>query len=453
MSIFRTAYKYLTTWMSDSNHKPLLIRGARQVGKTTLIREFSVNFTNYIELNLERESDKLLFTIDDIDKLLNAIYLKKNIKLRAGTTLIFIDEIQEEPRAIQKLRFFYEEHPELYIVAAGSLIEFALKQIPSFPVGRIDYLYLYPINFDEYLGALNNDLAQEALAQIPVPDYAHSSLLELFHNYALVGGMPEVVDTYVKNPLTTDLANFYNKLWQSYKDDIEKYAKNNTEKKVIRHIVASAPYQLDRIKFEGFGNSNYKSREVSEALNALDLAKVIQLIYSSTSIEAPIVSDLKKRPILQFIDSGLLNHILLLQGEIITLNDLSNLYRGRIIHHLVNQELISIHNEISYKPNFWVREKRTSNSEVDLIYRSGNKVIPIEIKSGKSGTLRSLHQFVDRAPHPYAVRMYAGEFKVEYTKTPAGTPYILMNLPYYLGTKIPQYLEYFIENYGLKKDN
>jgi len=449
MSIFRTAYKYLTTWMSDSNHKPLLIRGARQVGKTTLIREFSVNFTNYIELNLERESDKLLFTIDDIDKLLSAIYLIKNIKLQSGTTLIFIDEIQEEPRAIQKLRFFYEEHPELYIVAAGSLVEFALKQIPSFPVGRIDYLYLYPINFDEYLGALNNDLAQEALAQIPAPDYAHSSLLELFHNYALVGGMPEVVDTYVNNPLTTDLANFYNKLWQSYKDDIEKYAKNNTEKKVIRHIVASAPYQLDRIKFEGFGNSNYKSREVSEALNALDLAKVIQLIYSSTSIEAPIVSDLKKRPILQIIDSGLLNHILLLQGEIITLNDLSNLYRGRIIHHLVNQELISIHNEISYKPNFWVREKRTSNSEVDLIYRSGNIVIPIEIKSGKSGTLRSLHQFVDRAPHPYAVRMYAGEFKIEHTKTPAGTPYILMNLPYYLGTKIPQYLKYFIDNYSL----
>ncbi|MCK5857225.1 MAG: ATP-binding protein [Bacteroidales bacterium] len=447
MSIYRTLYQRLYTWKDELDHKPVLIRGARQVGKTTLVRSFSKEFANYIELNLEREADRELFKLDDTGKLLNAIYLHKEIKLNSGNTLLFIDEIQEEPKAIQQLRYFYEDFPELYIVAAGSLLEFALRNVPSFPVGRIEYMYLHPINFEEYLGALENTLAQEALATVPVPSYAHTILLRHFHDYALVGGMPEIVNNYSQSKSFLGLSKQYNSLWQSYKDDIEKYAKNDSEKKVIRHIMATAPYQLDRIKFEGFGNSNYKSREVSEALNALDLARVIQMVNATTSIEAPIMPDIKKRPILQFIDSGLLSHILLLQGEMIKLSDLSNFYRGRIIHHLVNQELISIHQDIFYKPNFWVREKKTSNSEVDLVCRHENMIIPIEIKSGKAGTLRSLHQFVERAPHHYAIRMYANEFSVEHTKTPSGTPYVLMNLPYYLGTQIPKYMEYFVNNY------
>jgi len=145
----------------------------------------------------------------------------------------------------------------------------------------------------------------------------------------------------------------------------------------------------------------------------------------------------------------MLNQILLLQAEMIGLNDLDDLYRGKIIEHLVYQELISIHDETAYKPHFWVREERDSNSEVDLVYRYGKYIIPLEIKSGKQGRLRSLHQFVERSNHPYAVRLYAGEFKIEKAKTPGGVPYLLMNLPYYLGTKIPEYIEYFLKEYTL----
>lgn len=445
MKIQRKSYARLIEWKEDPNRKPLLLRGARQVGKTTLVREFANEFTNYIELNLERESDINLFQTDDIDKLLNAAFLLKGIQPSKSPTLLFIDEIQESPKAIQLLRYFHEEKPELFVIAAGSLLEFALNKVPSFPVGRIEYLYIHPLNFEEFLGAIGNKGALDVLQTIPIPDYAHSILLNLFNEYAVIGGMPEVVKNYVKNKNISSLSKTYNRLWQSYKDDVAKYASTEIERKIIRHVIDIAPYETDRVKFEGFGKSNYKSREVGEALRALDLAKIIQLVYPTTMVDSPIIPDLKKRPRLQFLDTGMLNQILLLQGEMILLKDLNDFHRGKIIQHLVSQELISIHDETPYKPHFWVREEKDSNSEVDIIYQSGKYLFPIEIKSGKQGTLRSLHQFVERTNHPYAVRLYAGDFSIEEAKTPAGKSYYLMNLPYYLAAKLPDYLSYFMK--------
>jgi len=449
MILLRRTYQKLIEWKESSSRKPLLLRGARQVGKTTLVKQFAGEFTNFIELNLERDADRKLFQIDDIDKILNAAYLLKGLSPNSKSTLLFIDEIQESPKAIQLLRYFYEEKPELYVIAAGSLLEFALKEVPNFPVGRIEYLYLHPLNFDEFLHAIKHNNAIDILKTTPLPDYAHNIMLDLFHDYAIIGGMPEIVATYIETKNIAALSKIYNSLWQAYKDDVEKYARNNTDRKIIRHVIETAPNETNRVKFEGFGKSNYRSREVGEALRALDLAKIIRLIYPSTSLAPPITTDYKKRPRLQFLDTGLLNQILLLQAEMIGLNDLDDLYRGKIIEHLVYQELISIHDETNYKPHFWVREERKSNSEVDLVYRHEKYIIPLEIKSGKQGRLKSLHQFIERSNHPYAVRLYAGEFKVEKTKTPEGTPYLLMNLPYYLGTKIPDYIEYFVKKYTL----
>ena len=159
--------------------------------------------------------------------------------------------------------------------------------------------------------------------------------------------------------------------------------------------------------------------------------------------------DYKKRPRLQFLDTGMLNQILMLQPEIIALKHLDGFHRGKIIQHLVSQELISIHEDIAYTPNFWVREEKNSNAEVDLVYQFDHFMIPIEVKAGKQGMLKSLHQFVERTPHPYAVRIYAGKFEIQRAKTPEGTPYLLMSMPYYLTTVLPQYLQYFITNYKL----
>lgn len=447
MTIKRQAYQYLSSWKQNQKRKPLLVRGARQVGKTTLVKTFAAEFTTYIELNLERESDKALFEIDDINDLMNAIYLQKKISADPLSTLLFIDEIQESPKALQQLRYLHEEKPELYIIAAGSLLEFALKSVPSFPVGRVDYLYLYPLNFIEYLGAIKHEQALNVFATLPVPEYAHTTLLNLFHDYALIGGMPEIVNNYIENKDIVGLSKGYKKLWQSYKDDVAKYGKNDTDKKIIRHVIETAPQETDRIKFEGFGNSNYRSREVGEALRSVDLARVIQLVYPSTSLSPPLIADFKKRPRLQFLDTGMLNNILGLQADMIAVDDLSDFYCGKIIQHLVCQELISIHDEVAFNPHFWVRENKDSNAEVDLIYAYGKYIIPIEVKSGKQGTLKSLHQFINRCDHKYAIRLFGGKFSVEEHKTPGEEkPYLLLNLPYYLGVKLPEYIKWFVEN-------
>jgi uncharacterized protein len=449
MELSRSAYSVLQKWKSSNNRKPLLIRGARQVGKTTLVRQFAKEFDYYLELNLEREKEKSLFEIDDVNSILNAAYLLKGKTVGKGSILLFIDEIQESPKAIALLRYFFEERSDIYIIAAGSLLEFALRSVANFPVGRISYLYLSPFNFEEYLLAINNIPAIEAINNVPVPEFAHATLLNIFHEYALVGGMPEVVANFAEHKNISLISPIYKELWRAYKDDFEKYARNDSERKIMRHIVDSAPGETDRIKFEGFGQSNYRSREVGEALRALDLANVIRLIYPTKALSPPVVADRKKRPRLQFLDTGLLNNALSLQGEILQIDDINNLHRGKIAQHLVTQQLISIETDERYEPHFWVREEKDTSSEVDLVYQYGKYVVPIEVKSGKQGKLRSLHQFIERANHPYAVRMHAGQFNVEKVKTPNGVPYLLMNMPYYLATKIPEYIGYFINNYRL----
>ncbi len=449
MSLKRNAYKKLLEWRLSENHLPLLLRGARQVGKTTLVRDFSKEFTHYLELNLERDLDKTIIDkTDNVKDLLNAIALYKKVNLTKKPTLLFIDEIQESPKAIQLLRYFLEDLPHIYVIAAGSLLEFALKKVPSFPVGRIDYLHLNPINFDEYLNNTNSS-AKNLLDQIPIPKYAHELILKEFHRYAIIGGMPQVVSNYVEDENISDLKIIYRRLWQAYKDDVEKYANSSTQKTIIRHIIDSAPNELDRIKFEGFGQSNYNSKEVGEGLRTLNLSRIIQLIYPTTNLEPPLTPNLKKRPRLQFLDTGLLNQVLNIQGEMIGLDDLNSLFKGRIIQHLVYQEFLSIHDFPGFIPHFWVREEKDGNAEVDLIVQHKNLLIPVEVKSGKTGTLRSLHQFIDRCNHSFAIRLYAGNLSVESAKTPKGKEYTLLNLPYYLATKLPEYIEYLVD---LNKD-
>jgi predicted AAA+ superfamily ATPase len=250
----------------------------------------------------------------------------------------------------------------------------------------------------------------------------------------------------LENKYLADLPSVYESIWRSYLDDVSKYAKNTSENKIIKHIINTAPKYVDqRINFQNFGNSNYRSREVSEAFYSLNAAKIIQLVYPTTSLENPVESDLKKSPRLQFLDTGIVNHSLNIQAELLALKDLSSAYKGAIIPHLITQELISLFETTPYQAHFWVREKRQSSAEVDLVWSHSPYLIPIEIKSGKTGTLRSLHQFIDACNHNFAVRIYGGKFSIEEHKTIAGKPFVLMNLPYYLGTKINEYIKYFIE--------
>ena len=454
MSFNRVIKKHLKKWKNRELKKPLILRGARQVGKTTLINDFAKNYQYSFLLNLERKEDLQYFEkYDNVKDILEALFLAKKIPLeKHKKSLLFIDEIQEYPQAIELLRYFYEDFPQLDIIAAGFLLEFALKEVIRYPVGRIEFLYLYPLNFMEYLEAIDHKLAFKELLNIPIKSTVHQNLLEHFHSYLIIGGMPEVVQTFINEESFTGLARIYESIISTYKEDIQKYSTNASERKILSFLMESAHLYLDkRIKLENFGKSNYKAREIGEAFTKLEYAKIIQLIYPTTELESPLKKNRRKSPRMQFLDSGLVNYALDIQGEMIGVDDFSSMYKGAIISHIITQEIISL-NQLSHKlPEFWVRDKAQSSAEVDLVLSYREKVIPIEIKSGKAGTLRSLHQFIDRANHPYAIRIYAGEYKIERYKTPSGTPYILMNLPYYLGTQIRHYIKYFIENHKLEQ--
>lgn len=446
--IKRNIYQNLQKWKENPSRKPLIIRGARQVGKTTLINSFAEGYEHKILLNLEKQSDKKFFEeFENVNNIIDVLLLKSNLTTEdIDGMLLFIDEIQESPKAIKLLRYFYEEFPQIQVIAAGSLLEFALKDIENFPVGRVEYLYLHPMNFLEYLNAFERSNALEQMNKIPVEKKAHSILMELFNDYAIIGGMPEIIKTYAAKNSLADLPRIYESLWETFKDDMTKYASNKTEMNVMRHIVNSAYLNLDeRVKFQSFGNSNYRSREVGEAMRTLEKARFLFLMYPTTGVKVPIKPDLKKSPRLQFLDTGLINYKNGIQAELLSLKDLSSFYKGYLIPHIVTQEIISINNFSNTKPNFWVREKTQSSAEVDLLIQFDGKVIPVEIKSGSVGKLRSLHQFMERTDHNYAVRIYGGEFSIQKVKTPNKKEFMLMNLPYYLGTKIFDYLEYFLE--------
>ena len=363
-------------------------------------------------------------------------------------TLLFIDEIQEEPQAIQMLRFFYEELPDLHVIAAGSLLEQSLHKVKSIPVGRVKFLYIHPMSFLEFLKANNREALIDGLSEVPVSKAVHYNAMEWFHKYALVGGMPEVIQEYAKERNVFSLPGIYESIWATYRENVVKYARNANEEKVIKHIMQTAPLYLgQRITFQGFGSSNYKSREVSECFRALDQAKVIQLIYPSTTVDSPIITDSKKSPRLQFLDTGVLNYALDLLSHLLSVEDLSTTYKDALLPHLITQELISLQEEQFVKPNFGVRQKKGSQAKVDLVYPYHGLIIPIEIKSGKAGKLRSLHQFIDRSPHPYAIRMYADLLCIENHTTPKGKPFVLINLPYYLTEYLDSYLDYVTKKF------
>lgn len=455
MEYKRNIEKKLFFWKNKEGRKPLILRGARQIGKSTIVRKFGELFDHYIELNLERAEDAKYFeTTDSVLNIFEVIALQRGVTLKKNQqVLLFIDEIQERPKAIQMLRYFFEDLPHIHLIAAGSLLEFALGDVKQFPVGRIEYLYMHPFNFQEFLWAAGNEPLTKEFDSLPVKPLAHDLLVKRFHQFCIIGGMPEVVKRFFSDGDMTRVRAIYNSIWNTYKTDVEKYASNKTELQIMRHILKTAPVYLDqRITFQNFGNSNYRSREVGEAFRNLDAAGLIRLIYPTTSYTAPVITDYKKSPRLQFLDTGIVNNALGIQGELIPMKDFSNAYRGALIPHVITQELMSLNDENDERPQFWVRDKAQSSAEIDLVFRYESLLIPIEIKSGSTGSMKSLHYFINHVEHNFAIRIYGGAFSIEEHKTPEGKFFKLMNLPYYLGTKIPEYVSYFLEQVGYKKE-
>lgn len=446
--INRALIKNLREWATENDRKPLILRGARQVGKTTLIRQFAKEFDQYIELNLEKIEDKQLFEEDyPFPKLLDAIFFLKNADKKSQKTLLFIDEIQNSPKAVSRLRYFYEEAKFLYVVAAGSLLESLIDKKITFPVGRVDFLPVRPCSFEEYLGAVGEQKSLDLINNLSVPDFAHDKVKSLFNDYTIVGGLPEILNNYAENHDLVVLKKIYERLIVSYQDDVEKYADTQLQENTIRRIIDSAfQYAGKRITFENFDGSNYRSRDVGDAFRALEKTMLLKLSYPVTAVKLPIEEKRKRSPKLVLLDTGLVNYSAGLQKVLLISKIIDDVYQGRIAEQITAQELLAHNLSVRAKLCFWTREERSAQAEIDFVLPIRDMLIPIEVKSGASGSLRSLHQFIKIAPHDIAVRVYSGKLNIEDSKTVEGKKFKLINLPFYLVGRIEQVLESFMQN-------
>ncbi len=449
---YRNLLKELEAWRISPGRKPLVIRGARQVGKTTLVHEFGKQFRQYIYVNLEHDKDARLFDrTDDVHQLLKQIFLEKRLQWQhINETLLFIDEIQESPKVVNQLRYFKEEVPELAVIAAGSMLESLLGKSVRFPVGRVEYKVLRPVSFEEYLLALGENLLLEAYRKTPVEKYAEPVLREAFHTYALLGGLPEIINHYITHRDLTALGPVYDALISSYLQDAEKYAKNEQQLQIIRFAIHQAMFKAgQRISFQQFGHSNYSSKVIGEVLRALEKAHLVHILYPATDTKLPLEPDYKKTPRIQFLDTGLINYFAGVQNDILGTKDLSSLHQGKLIEHLVGQELLSFQSLSLSKLHFWVRQKKQSDAEIDFLYPYRSKLVPVEVKSGPKGHLKSLFVFIEESSIHYAIRFYAGSRQLDTLTTRNGKKFYLLSLPYFLGARIEHYLKWLHDEHDL----
>lgn len=432
----------LLKWSSRADRKPLVLRGARQVGKTTVVNKFGEQFDNYLYINLEKSSAKqLIESTDDVKKLMPLIFLYCNKPQKTGRTLLFIDEIQTSSLALSLLRYFYEESPEIFVIAAGSLLETLLDKHVSLPVGRVEYMSIHPCSFTEYLTAIDKGRFVELITKAELPNAFHEEILHYFNLYALIGGMPEVVARYAANTDIVSLSRIYNQILNGYKNDVEKYAETNKQAQVIRYILDEGwAFAGQAITLGGFAASAYKARETGEAFRTLNKAMLLELVYPTTNVILPAVSDLKKSPKLFWLDAGLVNYASGIQKEYLLNKDLMDTWRGMAAEQIVAQELKALNFEVGMKRNYWMRNKRGSTAEVDFIIVFDGKIIPIEVKSGHNAHLKSIHQFMNETNHDVAIRIWSGMYSIDKVKTIFGKEFRLINLPFYLISALPNVL-------------
>lgn len=438
--IKRNLLEDLRRWAQKTNRKPLVIRGARQVGKTTLVKEFSREFDAFIMLNLEHGEDSKIFDMADTPQkvmdFLSLTRLKDVARPDSRRILLFIDEIQSQPKAIGMLRYFYEEMPQLFVIAAGSRLQELFKTGVSFPVGRVEYMSMRPCFFDEFLGGMGLDGLRDCVTEAKVDPLLHDELSKLFQTYALVGGMPEIIGEYSSTMSIASVSPLYRGLLQSYDEDVEKYAVSSSQVAVLRHILRNGwGHAGQTVTFARFGGSSYTSTAVHQAFELLEKAFLVSLDYPVTSVRMPMQPSITRSPKLIWLDTGLVNFSAGIQVEYLSNVSLADVWRGHAAEQIVGQELWQpLDRNYADMQSYWVRDKRGSNAEVDFVFPFQGMVIPIEVKSGTNAHLRSMHSFMTgEGASDIGVRVWPGPFSVDEVRIPdTQSTYRLVNLPFYL---------------------
>ncbi len=394
--MIRIISEKLNEWKNNLYRKPLILRGARQVGKTYVIKEFGKNnYRNFHLIDLERNPElEIVFSKNkDPKRIISELELFLNKQINIKTDLLFIDEIQNVPEALVALRYFYEELPELNLITAGSLLEFALKDI-SFPVGRVETISMHPMNFEEFLMAQNKNILLKQLnsAIKSQSDNFHNLILEELKKYFLIGGMPEAVKVFKETESFIPVNRVHTVLLETYRQDFSKYAGRSNRRCLDEVLISSAKNVGKQTKYVNMAK-DFSIPTIKNAYNLLLNAKVINKVESCNPSGLPLGSDVSAKIFKTiFLDIGLMNKVCELSLNIENLeNDLLSLYKGALAEQFVGQEMLSA----GFKQLFyWNRNAKNSTAEVDYLYSKENSIVPIEVKSGPSGKLKSMHMIL-----------------------------------------------------------
>lgn len=411
--MYRNIEQILKKWKNQPNRMPIILRGARQVGKSFIIEKFGKeNFENTVVCNFEFRPELInCFSSLDPKVICSKLEIAFKIPITPGKTLLFLDEIQNCPKAIIALRYFKEQFSELHVISAGSLLEFALQEEQfSFPVGRVQFLYLKPLSFFEFLINQNHKKLIEYIESIDVSTkidtFIHEELLKLVRLYFLIGGMPAVVNCFLNTNSFLECQILSTGILETYRSDFSKYA-TKTQYKYLQKAFEKTPGLISQHFKYTLISSEYRSIDLKRALEQLGWAGLLYQVHASSASGIPIHAQKKENKFkLLFLDLGLVNSANRLDLQTIWDSDLLQINSGSLAEQFVGQELLAYADpHLSTELFYWERDKKGSMAEVDYIVQAGTFIIPIEVKAGTTGSLRSMTQFLEEKKQPFGVRI------------------------------------------------
>jgi hypothetical protein len=435
MYIQRKIDDVLLTWQRSSSRKPLLIRGARQVGKSTAVRNLSKQFDYFIEINFDEQPEylNLFANTSDIGDLIEQLAIITQTEIIEGRTLVFLDEIQASLPAISKLRYFYEKKPNLHVIAAGSLLEFALSELPSFGVGRVRSLFMYPFSFIEFLGALNEkplaSMIQQSNSQSPINPIFHEKLKIYFKKFLIIGGMPQAVQTYVAKGDLLEVQRILDDLIIAIQADFVKY-KRQIPPTNIKSVFESIVKQVGT-KFKYSNDlTSLTNPMIKQVIDLLEMAGLVYQVKHSSSNGIPLGAEANPKKIkLLIFDTGIYQRILGLDvASLLLKDDIEVINKGNIAELFVGLELLKSNDAYEKTAlHYWHREAKNSQAEVDYVIQNQDFIFPVEVKAGTKGAMQSMHLFMDEKKSRYGLRLSLENF-TEYEKVKVLPLYAVSNI-------------------------
>jgi uncharacterized protein len=406
--------KELNNWANDASHKVLLLRGARQVGKSSAVRNLGKNFEHFVELNFEKDEAirNLFLSAKSLNpkQLCDKISAITQIPIIPNRTLLFLDEIQACLPAISSLRYFFEEYPELHVVAAGSLLEFALAELPSFGVGRIRSVFMYPFSFYEYLDACGYGILCENIKKSGIDgsldEVLHQKVLENLRVFLIIGGMPEVVASYAAGGDMYHCQLILDDLINSFQTDFAKYKKRIPTLQ-IAEAFQRVVMQIGHKFVYSSSEQKYNSKQMKEAIELLIMSGMVIPVVHTSGNGIPLGAEMntKYRKMLMF-DNGIFLRLLGLQlADILSSDQFDFVNKGNIAELFAGLELLKATSPYERTQlYYWQREQKNAHAEVDYVLQKGYDIIPLEVKSGKQGKMQSMRLFLKEKGLPIGYR-------------------------------------------------